>query len=353
MFIFSLINLIFDVFILSAVFLILYVLFTNLSCKKAYEQYLRMRPPRPFLRTPDERFADLPGYDFEPHYVDIDGLRMHYVDEGPRDADPVLLMHGEPSWCYLYRKMIPIIVKAGHRVIAPDLIGFGRSDKLVKRSDYSHRMHVDMVAEFVKKLGLKDITLFCQDWGGLIGLRVVADHKERFARIVAGNTALPGKPPTARNGEKVPLLPLKSLLGFVGWLIFSQFSPIFTAGRLLQLGTSSKLPPDVVAAYDAPFPDRKFLAGARVFPVLVPGQVIENTRAWKVLAQWDKPFLTTFADSDPILGGGDRIFQAVVPGAQGQPHTTIKNASHFLQEDKGEELAEIVVDFIKRTTQRR
>ena len=290
------------------------------------------------LRTPDERFDNLPGYSFEPHYVDVDGLRMHYVDEGPRDAAPVLLLHGEPSWSYLYRKMIPVIVEAGNRAIAPDLIGFGRSDKLANREDYSYQAYVDWTTSLIEQLDLRDITLVAQDWGGLIGLRIAAEHPDRFARIVAANTMLP-------TGDQPPGE------AFLRWQKFSQTAPEFDVGRILQGATVTTLPDAVVAAYDAPFPDDTYKAAARQFPVLVPTSPDDpaapaNRRAWEVLEQWEKPFLTAFSDSDPITGGGDRIFQSRVPGTNGQPHTTITGAGHFLQEDKGEELARVVAEFI-------
>ena len=293
------------------------------------------------LRTPDERFANLPGYDFEPHYVEVDGLRMHYVDEGPADAAPVLLLHGEPSWCYLYRKMIPIITAAGHRAIAPDLIGFGRSDKPAAKEDYTFQRHVDWMTAFVQQLDLNDITYFGQDWGALIGLRVAAENPDRYARIVIGNGGLP-------TGDLPPNEAFKL------WQKFSQTSPRFDIGRLIQGATKTDLPDDVVAAYDAPFPDDSYKAGARIFPTLVPTSPDDpasapNRKAAEVFSKWEKPFLTTFSDSDPVTKGGERFFQSRVPGAQGQPHTVIKDAGHFLQEDKGEEIAQIVVDFIKNT----
>lgn len=293
------------------------------------------------LRTPDERFANLPGFNFAPHYVEIQGLRMHYVDEGPRDADPVLLLHGEPSWCYLYRKMLPVITRAGHRAVAPDFIGFGRSDKLAGKEDYSYQMHVDTLAALVDKLDLRKITLFGQDWGGLIGLRIAAEHPEPFARIVAANTGLP------TGDQQLPE-------AFLRWQEFSQTSPVFDIGSIVQGGTVTTLSDDVVAAYNAPFPDDSYKAGARVFPSLVPTAPDDpaapaNRNAWEVLRRWEKPFLTAFSDSDPVTRGGDRVFQLQVPGAKNQPHATIKGGGHFLQEDKGVELAAIVVDFIART----
>ena len=290
------------------------------------------------LRTPDDRFANLPGYKFEPHYAEINGLRMHYLDEGPRDAAPVLLLHGEPSWCYLYRKMVPIITAAGHRAVAPDFAGFGRSDKPAKIEDYSYQLHVDMLVALVEHLDLRNATLAGQDWGGLIGLRVATEHEGRFARIVAANTFLPtgdGKP-----GE-----------AFMRWRTFATTSPVFDIGRVIQGGTTTELSDDIVAAYNAPFPDDTYKAGARAFPALVPitpddPAAPANRKAWEVLERWEKPFLCAFSDGDPITRGGDRAFQARVPGTKGQPHTTIAGGGHFLQEDKGEELARVIVDWL-------
>ena len=293
------------------------------------------------VRTPDERFAHLPGYPFEPHYVEVDGIRIHYVDEGPRDADPVLLLHGEPSWSYLYRKMIPILVESGHRAVAPDLVGFGRSDKPTRREDYTYQRHMDWLAGFLTALDLRTITLFCQDWGGLLGLRLAAEHEDRFARIVAANTFLP-------TGDTHPGR------AFLAWQQFSQRTPTFHAGNIVKGGCVTELAPEVIAAYDAPFPDEGYVAGARQFPLLVPTSpddpaTIPNRRAWEVLRRWQKPFLCAFSDSDPITRGADAVLQSAIPGAKGQPHTTISGAGHFLQEDKGEELAHIVVDCIART----
>jgi haloalkane dehalogenase len=298
------------------------------------------------LRTPDERFANLPGFSFAPHYVEIpDGeggqLRVHYVDEGSPNAPIALLLHGEPSWSYLYRKMIPIIVEAGYRAVAPDFIGFGRSDKPARREDYTYQAHVDWTTSFVEQLDLRNITLFGQDWGGLIGLRIAAEHGDRFARIVVGNTGLPtGDGPLSEE--------------FLRWQQFSQTTPRFDIGLIIQGGTVTTLPDDVVAAYDAPFPDDSYKEGARIFPSLVPTSPDDpaapaNRKAWEVLEMWGKPFLTAFSDSDPITRGGERVFQARVRGARGQAHTTITHAGHFLQEDKGEELAHVIVDFIKNT----
>ena len=292
------------------------------------------------LRTPDERFANLPDYPFAPHYIEVDGVRIHYLDEGPADAAPVLLMHGEPSWSFLYRKMIPILTAAGHRVIAPDLVGFGRSDKPAAREDYTYQRHVDWMTGLLTGLDLRDVTLFGQDWGGLIGLRLAAENEERFARIIAANTFLPtGDIPPGR--------------AFLRWQQISQETSDFRAGEIVKGGCTSELPDAVVAAYDAPFPDERYQAGARQFPMIVPISPDDpaapaNRAAWEVLRRWQKPFLCTFSDRDPITRGGARYFQETVPGAQGQPHTTISGAGHFLQEDRGEDLAQVIVGFLAR-----
>jgi haloalkane dehalogenase len=298
------------------------------------------------LRTPDDRFVGLPGYAFAPHYREIaDGegglLRVHFVDEGPRGADPVLLLHGEPSWSYLYRKMIPVLVAAGHRVVAPDLPGFGRSDKPTERSDYTYARHVDWLRQLVEALDLGRITLVCQDWGGLLGLRLVAEHAGRFARVVAANTFLPtGDTPAGK--------------AFLAWQKFSQEVPELPVGRIVSGGCKHPLPPELIAAYDAPFPDERFKAGARQFPLLVPTRPDDpaaeaNRAAWRALERFEKPLLTAFSDSDPVTAGGDVVLQARIPGAKDQAHTTIRDGGHFLQEDQGEELAGIVVRFIART----
>jgi haloalkane dehalogenase len=304
------------------------------------------------LRTPDERFADLPGYPFEPHYVDIpdgDGgsLRMHYVDEGPASSgggsgETVLMLHGEPSWSFLYRKMIPVVTAAGHRAVAPDLVGFGRSDKPAQRSDYTYQRHVDWLrSALFDELDLRGITLVCQDWGGLLGLRLVAEHPDRFSRVVAANTFLP-------TGDREPGE------AFLAWQKFSQEVPELPVGRIVAGACATAPADDVVAGYDAPFPDESYKEGARQFPLLVPTRPDDpaadaNRKAWEVLSAWDKPFLTAFSDGDPITRGGDKPLQSMIPGAAGQPHTTIEGGGHFLQEDKGEELARVVVDFMAAT----
>jgi haloalkane dehalogenase len=299
------------------------------------------------LRTPEERFAGLVNFDFDPHYTQVpDGeggvLRMHHVDEGPADAEAILCLHGEPTWSFLYRKTIPIFVGAGYRVVVPDLVGFGRSDKPADRLDYTYQRHVDWTAAWLEDLDLTDITLVCQDWGGLIGLRLVAEHSERFARVVAANTGLPlgdGPPSEA----------------FLAWRRLSQEMPEMPVGQLVKGACVKDVSPEAMIGYDAPFPDETFKEGARQFPVLVPispdapaGPA--NRRAWVVLERGDKPFLTAFSDSDPITRGGDEVLRQRVPGSQGQPHTTIRNAGHFLQEDSGEEFARVIVDFMQTTS---
>ena len=293
------------------------------------------------LRTPDNRFDNLPDYDFTPNYVGIDGMRMHYVDEGPKDAEPILLMHGEPSWSYLYRHMIPPITAAGYRAIAPDLIGFGKSDKPTRQEDYSYASHVAWIRQFIEQLDLNGITLVCQDWGSLIGLRVAAENEQRFARIVLGNGGMP------TGDQEMPK-------AFLIWRAFAQYSPWFPIGRIIQSGTVTQLADDVVAAYDAPFPNSDYKAGARAFPKLVPARPDDpaspaNREAWDIFRNWHKPFLTSFSNRDPITRGGEKRWQIEVPGAAGQAHTKIRNAGHFLQEDKGPEFAQVVIDMINAT----
>ena len=298
------------------------------------------------LRTPDARFDGLDGYAFAPNYLDVPDteggvLRVHYLDEGPRDAAPVLVMHGEPTWCYLYRHMIPRFTAAGHRVIAPDLVGFGRSDKPALREDYTYQRHVDWMAGVLRALDLREITLVCQDWGGLIGLRLVADDPDRFARVVTANTALP-------TGDA----PMPE--AFAKWRAFSQEVPVFPAGRIVFGGTVTKLTDAEAAAYDAPFPDESYKAGARQFPMLVPDGPDDpaseaNRAAWQVLERFERPWLTAFGAEDKVMAGADRVFQSRIPGAAGQPHRTLPGAGHFLQEDVGPELVDIVNGFIAAT----
>jgi haloalkane dehalogenase len=295
------------------------------------------------LRTPDARFEGLADWPFEPKYLtvaDADGtdLRIHYVDEGPRGGAPVLLMHGEPSWAYLYRHIIAGLVARGHRAIAPDLVGFGRSDKPAARTDYTYERHVAWMSQWLTTLDLTGVTLFCQDWGGLIGLRLVAAFPERFAGLVIANTGLP------TGGGMTE--------GFKAWLEFSQNVPQMPIGMLLNGGSLRQLTTEEIAAYDAPFPDESFKEGARQFPTLVPvtpehPSVAENQAAWKVLEAFERPVVTAFSDGDPVTKGGELAIQARIPGARGQPHV-ILHGGHFLQEDSPAEIVEILDALVAR-----
>ncbi len=297
-----------------------------------------------FLRTPDEAFDNLDGYPFKPNYAELDDheggkLRVHYIDEGDKSQSPVLLMHGEPSWSYLYRKMIPIFVDHGRRVIAPDLIGFGKSDKPADRNDYTYVRHVSWMSQLVFEiLNLTNITLVCQDWGGLIGLRLVGLDPDRFSGVVAANTGLP-------TGHE----PMSD--AFEAWKKFSQEVPEMPIGSIVSMGCATKPTPEIIAAYDAPFPDESYKEGARIFPKLVPTSpddpaVQDQATAWEVLKKFEKPFMTAFSDSDPITKGGYRILQELIPGCKSVEHKTVVGGGHFLQEDKGEELAGMVCDFM-------
>jgi haloalkane dehalogenase len=290
------------------------------------------------LRTPDARFVGLPDYPFAPHHVEVEaGLRMHHVDEGPREGPVALLLHGEPSWSFLYRKMIPILAAAGMRVIAPDLVGFGKSDKPADQRDYTYARHVAWMKSLVEALDLHDVTLVGQDWGSLIGLRLAAENESRFSRIVIANGFLP----TAR--QAVPA-------AFRVWRAFARYAPVLPVGRIVASGCVTKLTPEVRRAYDAPFPSRAYKAGARSFPALVPTReddpaVPANRAAWDALGRWEKPFLTLFGKNDPILGRADAPLQAHVPGAKGQPHERFWGG-HFVQEDRGDHLADAIVRWI-------
>ncbi|MCP4363621.1 MAG: alpha/beta fold hydrolase [Chloroflexi bacterium] len=288
------------------------------------------------LRTPDARFENLPGFPFAPHYIEINGARIHYVDEG--QGDPILCLHGEPSWSYLYRKMIPPLAQK-QRVLAMDFVGFGRSDKYADEADYSFQMHRDTLVGFIEALDLQEITLVVQDWGGLIGLTVATQLPERFARLVIMNTGLPG-------GEPMPD-------AFLQWRQFCERAgrqlPI---GRILQNGTFNQLPPEVIAAYNAPFPDDSYKAGAAVWPLMVPTQpndpgAVDIRQARKLLADWPKPVLILFSDKDPITAGGDLWFRQLMHIRKSdQPRIVIEDAGHFLQEDKGEKIAKHILAFI-------
>ena len=294
------------------------------------------------LRTPDSRFENLPGYDFEPNYVEIEGYRVHYLDEGPANGEVILMLHGEPTWSYLYRKMVPILNAAGYRTIVPDLIGFGRSDKPVSMDTHSYSFHVATQTQLVKALGLEDVTFVGQDWGGLIGLRVVAENEALFARVAIANTGLP-----------VPeLAELPNSGAFMQWKAANQ--GMIDAGDIPvgQMVAGNVGDPSIREAYDAPFPDPTYKAGPLIMPQYVPviksqPGVAENTAAWEVFKKWQKPFLTSFSDGDAITAGGEIQFQNQIPGAKGQAHTKILGAGHFLQENKGEEWADLIVEFMR------
>ncbi|MXW58706.1 MAG: alpha/beta fold hydrolase [Acidimicrobiia bacterium] len=298
-----------------------------------------------FVRTPEERFGGIDDYPYEPRYVDIDGLRMAYVLAEPEgagdDTATILLLHGEPTWGYLYRKMIPPLVAGGCRVLVPDLIGFGRSDKPVERSAYTYEGHVEWMTQFLAATAAErsagPLHLFGQDWGGLIGLRVAAENPDLIDRLILANTGLPeGQSPGA---------------GFEFWLQFSQEVEYLDCGRLVDNATANELSEAAQEAYRAPFPDEAYMAGARHFPMLVPispedPAVPANRAAWQVLEQWTKPVLTLWAPDDPVLGGGQAAISERIPGAAGQPHDQFRPASHFIQEDQGPALSEAIVTWL-------
>lgn len=325
------------------------------------------------LRTPDSRFDNLSGYDFSPHYSEVkawDGtaLRIHYLDEGPRDGEIVLCMHGQPSWSYLYRKMIPILVDAGFRVIAPDLIGFGKSDKPTQIDDYTYQGHVDWINQWFRAMDISDVTLMCQDWGGLIGLRVVADNVDRFARLVIANTGLPSSAMISEEmsemmGNLYPTIPTPNAAtvqeqfasgspgAFMFWVKYAAESPEFSVGEVFNI-LSGIEDQAVLDGYTAPHPDESYIAGARKFPSCVPFMPHHkpdreaNDKAWEVLEKFDKPVLTAFSDSDPVTKGGETQFQERIPGAKGVNHVTIKDGGHFLQEDQPEQLSQAIINFM-------
>lgn len=289
-------------------------------------------------QTPEDRFANLSDFPWSPAYTEVDGLRMAHVEDGPASGPAVLMLHGEPTWSYLYRKMIGPVAAAGCRVLAPDLIGFGRSDKPTKVSDYSYSGHVAWVRGWIEALDLGGLTLVCQDWGSLIGLRLLAEIPERFDAAVVANGFLPiADRPMPR--------------AFRIWRAFARYTPVFPCGRIVASGCARPLSAEARAAYDAPYPGESWKAGARAFPRLVPAEpdnpaVPDNRRAWEALGRWEKPMLTAFGDRDPIFRGADRALQAHVPGCKGQAHTTLRRAGHFIQEDAGEELAAVVAGFV-------
>lgn len=295
-------------------------------------------------RTPEERFRNLPGFDFEPHYIEVTNsesgpLRMHYIDEGSRDGHIILCLHGQASWSYLYRKMIPILVGQGFRVIAPDYVGFGRSDKLASDTDYSYQAHIDWLRSFLSVMKMKNVTAFMFDWGGHFGLRIAADNPEFFNRIILSNTLFP-MGPQERSDE------------FVKWAEKIVKQPVFPIGDMVSQGVVNELSSEVVAAYDAPFPDENFKAGPRSFPMIMPiaadrPGVSENRAAWQKLAKWEKPLLTLFSKRAAETEVPPFKIQTHIPGAKGQPHALLADAGFFIAEDKSEELADRIIDFVR------
>ena len=292
------------------------------------------------IRTPDNRFFGLPEWAFEPNYVEINGARIHYVDEGDKDKEVILCLHGEPTWGYLYRKMIPPLRKH-YRVIAMDFFGFGRSDKYTRKKDYSFYLHYRTLIKFIEKLELKDITVVVQDWGGLIGLSVLGKHPDLFKRVVIMNTSLP------IGNRPMPL-------AFKLWRAFASYWPVFPVSKVIKMGTHKSIHKDFLRGYEAPFPSSKYKAGARAWPGLVPSRptdkgVKQLKRAREVLSEWDKPALVMFSDRDPITKGADRWFKKNIPTAKNEPEIVIQKAGHFLQEDKGSEIAHHIHQFILRS----
>ena len=329
-----------------------------------------------FKRTSDQRFENLEDYPFQPNYLSIDDteggqLRIHYLDEGPADGDVVLLLHGQPAWSYLYRHMMPPLIEAGFRVIAPDLVGFGRSDKPIRQEDYTYARHVAWMSDWLVQLDLKDITVFFQDWGSLIGLRLVAAFEQRFARVVLANGGLPtGMVPVEYTDflkdayTTLPVVKAQELgerfadttgiPGFLYWRKFCAESPDLEIGRLMGEVSARPLTEAEIAAYSAPFPDQSYMGGARRFPSLVPvfhdePEVEENKAAWAVLRGFDKPFMLAFSDNDPVTAGGDKKFLREVSGCQGVAHRTIENAGHFLQQDQPEQCVQAILDITGRS----
>ena len=332
----------------------------NVDTEINYERFNLISPG--ILRTPEERFVDLKDYNFEPNYLEINGLRIHYLDEGPIDGDVIYLLHGEPAWSYLFRKMIPTLVDAGYRVIAPDMVGFGKSDKYIDIDDYSHQMHVDTMSELIRKLDLKDMTAHVHDWGGLVGLRVIAEEPERFSRVIASNTGLiaPGRGliNDIRGFFLGPIFKLTIWLqgpvtweefiggkGFSNWIRYSRYTDNIDVGGVMQtLGTVND---EERLGYEAPYPNASYKAGAQIFPYLIPSELRKNEMAFReVLEKWNKPFLIANSDNDPVTGNNPGIAEGLkrIPTAK---EIVIKGPGHFIQEEAGPEYAQLILDFIK------
>ena len=329
-----------------------------------YENFNLVAPG--ILRTPDERFDDLKDYPFKPNYLIIGNTRIHYIDEGPKDGQIIYLLHGEPTWSYLFRKMIPTLVNEGYRVIAPDMVGFGKSDKYISVDDYSHQMHVDKMTQLIIALDLKNITAHFHDWGGPVGLRVLAKEPNRFDRVIASNTSLPATGRGFLNDLKGylsgPIFKFTIWLqgpatweefiggdGFTNWIRYSRYSDNIDIGGVMQvLGSVTE---DEKLAYEAPYPNASYKAGAQIFPYLIPSELRKNEKAYRdVLEQWEKPFLIANSDNDPVTGNNPRLVKLLkrVPSAQ---EVVIKGPGHFLQEEAGPEYAMLIIDFINGNPQ--
>ena len=332
----------------------------NLDVEVNYERFNLVSPG--ILRTPEERFRNLKDYDFEPNYLQINGLRIHYLDEGPKDGEVIFLLHGQPAWSYLFRKMIPTLVDGGYRVIAPDMVGFGKSDKYINIDDYSHQMHVDIITNLIRELDLKDMTAHVHDWGGLVGLRVVAEEPDRFSRVIASNTGLiaPGRGliNDIRGFFLGPIFKLTIWLqgpatweefiggnGFTNWIRYSRYTDNIDVGGVMQ--TLGSVNSEERLGYEAPFPNASYKAGAQIFPYLIPSELRKNEMAFRnVLEKWDKPFLIANSDNDPVTGNNPGIVEGLkrIPSAQ---EIVIKGPGHFIQEEAGPEYAQLILDFIK------
>ena len=329
-----------------------------------YENFNLVAPG--ILRTPDERFDDLKDYPFKANYLIIGNTRIHYIDEGPKDGQIIYLLHGEPTWSYLFRKMIPTLVNEGYRVIAPDMVGFGKSDKYISVDDYSHQMHVDKMTQLIIALDLKNITAHFHDWGGPVGLRVLAKEPNRFDRVIASNTSLPATGRGFLNDLKGylsgPIFKFTIWLqgpatweefiggdGFTNWIRYSRYSDNIDIGGVMQvLGSVTE---DEKLAYEAPYPNASYKAGAQIFPYLIPSELRKNEKAYRdVLEQWEKPFLIANSDNDPVTGNNPRLVKLLkrVPSAQ---EVVIKGPGHFLQEEAGPEYAQLIIDFINGNPQ--
>ena len=324
------------------------------------------------LRTPDSQFENLKDYPFEPNYMEIDGLRVHYLDEGPKDADPIFLLHGEPTWSYLFRKMIPILTDAGHRVIVPDMIGFGKSDKFISKHDYSYEHHIYVMKKLVQKLELNDATFFGQDWGGLVGLRVVAEMPDQFARVVVSNTGMIArggfsgrifenfvkllvwwngpvtfeelKAAMEKVNEKKEPTDLDGLRMFSKWISHAYYSEDMDVSGIIQMSGRLDLSEEEIRAYDAPYPSGRYKSGAHIFPYLIPTQLQENENYWvNVFEKWNKPFLVAFGSDEKITMRFKQDFMTRIPNPT---EVTLDGVGHFCQEEAGPELANLINNFI-------